>query len=201
MYLLFVSACACAALIFWIYPGTKQTVLCVVTNATASAVDLCRAIHSSTEIYLEKIKHYLYDRYNLINEIIHRYRTGEVSLRTLMDFTLFKCRIYSTELFENGLVIDRGGPNIEIIYYIRDTRHRIVTPKRAGLRPILRINGSITRSSEIDLREKLGPYGNFHGIPTTPAMLGYSDINVTYRQGRRNITYSDDEVINVNGPD
>lgn len=184
MYMIFASLCAAA--VTWMYPGVRQTILCAASNATASAINNYKAFRE----HLKKLKR----RGEMVKEIIHNYRTGAVSLTTLLDFALFKCRMYSTELFENGLVIDHGGPTIEIIYYLRDTRHRIVTPKRTGPRPILRIESSDGH----DLREKLGPYGNFHGIPTTPSMLGYPDgVNVTYRSGRRVVTYTGNDPIAI----
>jgi hypothetical protein len=125
-----------------------------------------------------------------------------VSLAILKDFALFKCRIYLANLFENGLVIDHDR-RMEIIYYIRDTQYSIVTPKHPGRRPILHIEGyhDPESSDRIDLREKLGPYGNFHGIPTSPSLLGFSGVEVTYRKGRNKVTYLDDsriETVDIN---
>ena len=184
------------------YPGLYTTLKCAAASATASAY---RNYNTTKERFAKVRK-----RTEMITEIIHNYRTGAVSLTTLLEFALFKCRMYSTELFENGLIIDKGQ-TIEIVYYLRDTRYTIVTPKKLGLRPILRfetttdggasadvIGGDSTDVSE-SIREKLGPYGNFHNIPTTPKMLGYPDgLVVTYRKGRGTTrTYAANEIISL----
>ena len=51
-----------------------------------------------------------------------------------------------------------------------------------------------------DITEKIskymGPYKDFHKIPTTPSMLGYTHLTVKYKNGKvRN--FSHDEVIIV----
>ena len=45
-----------------------------------------------------------------------------------------------------------------------------------------------------DIYSYLGPAHNFHGIRTTPNMLGYSNIEIKYRNGEI-VKYDGDEVI------
>ncbi len=87
--------------------------------------------------------------------------------------------------------------NIEI-QYCDDalTLYRIVYPRKRGPRTISEIytlDGSI---SENLLVSYLGPYGNFHGIPTTPKMLGTDLIVVEYMNGLKK-TYENDQIINL----
>jgi len=135
-------------------------------------------------------------------EILHNYRTGAISLQTLFDFILYKCRIVSTEMFENGLVLDKGN-TIEIVYYLRDTRYVIVVKKNRGPRSITKVVKIDGVDITDEIRQKLGPYGGFHNIPTTPKMLGYSDgIEVLYRLSRssetkRWVKYYEDDIIST----
>lgn len=136
------------------------------------------------------------------SEAIHNYRSGAITLRTLYEFMLFKCRMKVTEVFENGMIIERndGTRCIEVVYYLHDTRYRIVIPKKTGLRPILRIvDLENERDVTNDVREILGPYGNFHGVSMTPRMLGGYNcgVRVIYRRGKKEVTYEADDVIAV----
>lgn len=183
MYLVFASLCAAIAV--WFYPDLYATLNCAAVNATASA----RANYEKIKTKVTRMK----DRYDEAAEIVRQSRGN-----TLFDFCLYKSRLYITELFENGLVIDRG-PNLEIVYYLRDTRYRILTPKKPGPRPILRlVNAANSEDVTEFVRERLGPYGNFHNIPTTPEMLGYTEgLQVVYRRNHQIVEYRPDDVIKL----
>lgn len=138
------------------------------------------------------------------------YRTG-CSWRTLVEFALFQLRILSAKHLETGLVtkLDRF---IDIVYYDGPTRYVARFPKQRGpcpfssasvtqivARGIYNSDPDITMtnsSSEIinRVREFAGPSHNFHGIPTTPRMLGYENLTLNYRDDTSR-TFGADEVI------
>lgn len=112
------------------------------------------------------------------------------------DLTRYKCRHYTATYFENGITTDVPANNtLEIKYYLRDIPYTIVVPKKRGPHAISRVL-DINDENITDLvRPKLGPCGNFHGIPTTPKMLGYHDgLFVCYRQGAKTFYQGTDTI-------
>jgi|SRR5579862_3210913 len=96
-----------------------------------------------------------------------------------------------------GSVITKDENTIKIKYYCDGEIYSVVTPIILGPRPIRKITK--LSGEEILLREYLGPYGNFHGIPTIPKMLGIDEnIIVCYRKNKKNIEYGPDEIIKIN---
>jgi len=120
---------------------------------------------------------------------------GLIPIEEIVSIFFNICRFFSSKLFENGLVIDQQKA-LEIVYYLKETRYRVITPKRLGVRPILQLFDLKDQDVTIHIKDALGPYGNFHGIPTTPLMLGYpTGIKVLYRKGRKVVLYGPDEII------
>jgi hypothetical protein len=107
---------------------------------------------------------------------------------------------------------------MKIPYFKNETKYCIISPIVLGLRPILKIislttintggNPSVTTCDNINeieedvteyLREYMGPFGNFHGVSTTPNMLGYQTLKVMYRN-RSSKIYKNNEMILVKLP-
>ncbi len=83
----------------------------------------------------------------------------------------------------------------EIVYYYMNKKYVVLPQKFIGLRSISNIS-----TNEVDRDEKirqwLGPHRNFHGIETTPKMMGLNSVTVTYANGME-ITFVDDEPIKI----
>lgn len=105
------------------------------------------------------------------------------------EYFHMKCRLRVAAYFENGDV-NANRETTEISYYIRDTKYKMVLRNRRGPRNICSVNG---------MREfpALGPYGDFHGINTTPAMIGFPDGCYVEYRGSKIINYTGDSVITV----
>lgn len=77
--------------------------------------------------------------------------------------------------------IERDGDVYTLVYHHGSTRHRIVFPIRRGP---TRISAIVTERDGVEedvtdsVREMMGPGHNFHGIPTTPRMLGYETLTI-----------------------
>lgn len=114
------------------------------------------------------------------------------------DLTRYKCRYYTAIYFENGITTDVPANNtLEIKYYLRDIPYTIVVPKKRGPHAISRVFDINNENITDKIRPMLGPYGNFHGILTTPKMIGYHDgLFVSYRQGSK-IFYQGTDVIKI----
>lgn len=142
-------------------------------------------------------REYLSERYTLVTEVFHNYRTGAVSRDTLFEFVLFKARVWATQYFENGHLesVERGV--YDLVYYDGDRRFHVRFPKRRGVRQIVKATTPNDEDVTGQLIAFLGPGHNFHGIPTTPRLLGWTEgIKIQYRNGTE-VEYSSDETIQL----
>lgn len=93
--------------------------------------------------------------------------------------------------------LERTGATYTLVYHHGSTRHRVVFPIRRGP---TRIHSIVTERDGIEedvtssIREVMGPGHNFHGIPTTPKMLGYDTLTV-HRYGGASDRFEADDVI------
>jgi len=82
---------------------------------------------------------------------------------------------------------------IEIQYPYGIQWYTIIFPRKRGPTPIKTIlndNKNITK----EIRQYLGPSNNFHNIPTSPKMLGYSTLQFHYYNGSIKI-FNDNDII------
>lgn len=85
---------------------------------------------------------------------------------------------------------------MKIIYYCDEEKYSVITPIVLGPRPIRRITN--TNNEELFLSEFMGPYSNFHNIPTTPKMLGFDENIIVHYKNKKKIEYKCDEIIKIN---
>ena len=107
------------------------------------------------------------------------------------------CRDRLIKFIGSGLISETNDVLI-VTYFIRENKYTIIIPKSKGPRSIRNVY-IIKDNDNVDLTDKirtyLGPYGDFHRIPTTPKMLGYDGLVVNSRIGTT--IYSANEVIKV----
>ncbi len=71
-----------------------------------------------------------------------------------------------------------------LTYYVGSRRYKIHFPKKRGPRNIVSVRTNDTCITE-EVFEAMGPSHNFHGIETTPELLGYPHgVTVKYRVGK-----------------
>ncbi len=127
------------------------------------------------------------------------YRKGDLTLMSIREYCWVSARMYVMYLFDIGL---RTYPqHYELEYYHGSKRYRIVFPKRRGARSITQVLTSDNVDITKDIHEIMGPSNNFHGIPTTPKMLGYSSkeadhIKMKYKNGSTRM-YRDSDIISL----
>ena len=129
---------------------------------------------------------------------------AQTPLYTIIDFIRYKSRKKIIEYL--GLDVEYVGKVMYITYFKESETFRIAVPIKSGIRPIKNIETKLLNSESdfemnVRLREFAGPNRDFHGIITTPNMLGIDQhIVVTYSN---NIVkeYVKDEVIGVKLPE
>lgn len=156
----------------------------IATNAVGLVLDLYRGIRS---------------RYQTIKKGWKLWRKGGLTIDTIREYYWIRARIYIMHLFDIGL--KTFPQHYELEYYHGSKRYRIVFPKRRerGPRPITQVMTSDDIDITKEVHEISGPANNFHGILTSPKMLGYPSteveyIKVKYKNGAVR-TYRNDEPI------
>ena len=124
--------------------------------------------------------------------IIKFFRSSIQSLSNYLflirDYSIYKFREGFVYVFESGkLQFNNQTQVVELTYYKDSTKYRIAIPVKKGLRPIKTIgfNSGSAEENKRDIeivKEFMGPYGNFHGIPVKPNMMGINrPLIITYR--------------------
>ncbi len=127
------------------------------------------------------------------------WRKGQITLKSIREYCWVRSRMYVMHLFDISL---KSHPqHYELEYYYGSKNYRIVYPKRRGPRSIVQVLTSDDVDITKEVYEFLGPANNFHGIPTTPKMLGYpstevESIKVKYKNGVIK-EYRDSETISL----
>lgn len=130
---------------------------------------------------------------SVVNKFYLNYVTRNLGF--IRDLLVYKFRDTFISIFKSGKTsFNEKNQTMELVYYKDSVKYKIATPAKKGLRPIKNI---ALKSCDIliDIQEDqkiienihqfMGPYGNFHGIPITPKMMG-SDrpLLVTYRNNK-----------------
>lgn len=141
-------------------------------------------------------------RCQTIRKVWKLYRKGDLTLRSIREYFWVSSRMYVMYLFDIGL--KTYPQHYELEYYHGSKRYRIIFPKRErGPRSITQVLTSDNVDITKEIHEVMGPANNFHNIPTTPKMLGYSSssqevehIKVKYKNSIIK-KYRDDEIISL----
>lgn len=139
-------------------------------------------------------------RCQTIRKVWKLYRKGDLTLRSIREYCWVSSRMYVMYLFDIGL--KTYPQHYELEYYHGSKRYRIVFPKKRGPRSITQVLTSDNVDITKEVHESLGPANNFHNVPTTPKMLGYSSstevehIKVKYKNSVIK-KYRDDEIISL----
>jgi len=106
------------------------------------------------------------------------WRKGQITMKSIREYCWVRSRMYVMYLFDISL---KPYPqHYELEYYYGSKRYRVLYPKRRGARPITQVLTSDDVDITKEVYEVMGPANNFHGIPTTPKMLGYPSTEVEY---------------------
>lgn len=111
--------------------------------------------------------------------VIHKWNMG----KGLMKLWI---RNYFIHRFECGS-LHKEGKTFRLTYYIDSTRYCIAFPVHRGPSRVVWIENECGEDVSKDVWEKMGPCHNFHGIPTTPELLGYTRLTFHMRIGSQRV--------------
>jgi hypothetical protein len=127
------------------------------------------------------------------------WKKGDLTLASIREYFWVRTRMYVMHLFDIGL---RTYPqHYELEYCHGHKRYRIIFPKKRGARSITQVLTSDNVDITKEIHECLGPANNFHNIPTTSKMLGYSKtevehIKMRYKDGSVKI-FQENDIISL----
>ena len=106
------------------------------------------------------------------------------SLTTVKDFCMLKLRTKISNSLETGLLIKPSKYHFyDLIYYDDLNRYIVRFPKVRGPSNISQILTNDVIDVTNKVKEYMGPSHNFHGIPTTPDMLGFDSLTFVMIDG------------------
>lgn len=132
------------------------------------------------------------------------------SWRTIIDLCIYKARLLASEHLETGL-LSSSSTEHNLVYYDGPLKYSVRFPKKRGPCPYGLITTTGNRQGRFqsmdqtpfDVTEEVrvfaGPSHNFHGIPTTPKMLGYQNLTFHFRSGSV-VTFDIGDVISPSLP-
>jgi len=101
----------------------------------------------------------------------------------LKDLITLELRSWVSHKLNLGNLEVQSGVCI-LTYHDGARRFQVYFPKKRGPRNIVSVHTQCEKCVTKEVFEAMGPSHNFHGIVTTPRMLGYPDgLKVTYRSG------------------
>ena len=123
------------------------------------------------------------------------------SAKVLVSYLLFCTRPTVLKLFDLQVSAGDESPSVDIPYWHGAKRYiiRVPLPKRGPTEvqtfECTFFDGSVTLDPEF-LMERLGPYKNFHGVRTTPRLLGFSKIEVSFPLSvRDDLVFEADDIL------
>lgn len=113
---------------------------------------------------------------------------GISNLNLVGKFFSYKMKEKLLKQLNVGLAVDKSF-FIQVNYLQNGTLYTINIPKDRSRQIAAILKPSLVNDTEMyiniteDLSKELGPYRNFHSIPTTPLMLGHPELYIEYKNG------------------
>lgn len=95
----------------------------------------------------------------------------------MFQYVIYKIRKFFSFHLESGKV-DFSPKHIDVTYYEGDRKFIIRFPRKRGAGNIVCVTDSSGKNITSDIIKYAGPCENFHGIETTPGLLGYEEITI-----------------------
>lgn len=127
--------------------------------------------------------------------VLKHYTTGTINNELIKDFIKLKMRIWATNTFGNGDVKFKDKI-YSLTYFYGDRQYKVQFPKRYGIKKIVKCETLDGLNVTDNIHQMMGPGNNFHGIPSTPLLLGYDGLIVTYRCKNQRL-YRNNEVLKL----
>ena len=160
---------------------TQVAARCAAMNMAASMlrwITIAKQIHHKSPVYI-----------SFISETV-----AAISLSDIQELCSKNIRSWAISRFELGKVVVGRGYT-DIIYWDEDQRFVIRCPQKRGPKKYFHIrdaNGDVVMA---EVEKYIGPSHNFHGIPTTPKMLGYKSHEFSMRRIGQHKRFEEEDVI------
>jgi len=124
------------------------------------------------------------DAYEAICTIVERGKmiVRYVDAAMIADYVTLRARLLASRYLESGLLISHDK-RYELVYYNGVHRFRVTFPKKRGPKRVVAVVDQTGNDVTHAIFEYMGPSHNFHGIPTSPALLGYEALAFNIRNG------------------
>ncbi len=117
-------------------------------------------------------------------------------LQVIFDLCMLKLRTKVATLLSIGLLTKyRGGVHTDLTYFDGAEKYIIRFIKKRGSYPFNKVWDESNIDVTIPVKIFAGPDGIFHGIPTTPKMLGYTSLTFDVVSADANIKYTETDII------
>lgn len=120
--------------------------------------------------------------------------TNQSLTSILMELTIYYLRSKFSTLFSSGLVF-RNSYYVDISYYDGNNCYTVRFPKQRGPKPFLHVSDGEEKDVTHMICRFIGPHNNFHGIPTTPSMLGFTELHFTRRDSTIQVFKDTEQII------
>lgn len=119
-----------------------------------------------------------------------------LSWEATLEFIKLKIRTWVQTTLETGVLIHPRGKFCELVYHDGTNRYVVRFPKTRGPGKVSMVLDENQEDVTFRIREYMGPCHNFHGIVTTPAVLGYKKLLFSLRDGRK-LCFEGDDLITI----
>lgn len=150
------------------------------------------------EYYEEKIASYLEKLYAKIKTRYSVLKTAYnfLSWGATVEFVKLKTRMWVQRSLETGVLTHPKGKFCELVYHQGTSRYIVRFPKTRGPGKVSMVLDENEEDVTSKIREYMGPCHNFHGIITTPKVLGYKKLSFSLRDGRK-LDFEGDDLITI----
>lgn len=120
----------------------------------------------------------------------------ETHMKLILEYLKLRLRMILSYHLEIGYIYHKDG-KYHLVYHDGSRKFKMVF-----LKDKRKIIYALCNEENVtsDIMEYMGPGNNFYGIATTPKLLGYDNLTITYKNGTDiyEKQYSSDEVISLN---
>lgn len=117
------------------------------------------------------------------------------SWKTLFEFSIFKSRSFFSRHLESGLLMRPKANFCDLVYYDGINRYVIRFPRVRGPSQIISILDKDDKDVTLKVKAFMGPSHNFHGVPTTPELLGYDILTFIFLDDTKKTFEKDQRIV------
>ena len=103
--------------------------------------------------------------------------------RDIFEYVLHRGRDRLLRYLDLHFRHSSSHPVCEVHYYDGFNKHVVRFPKKRGPTPFVRVCDENETDVTANIMRYCGPSRNFHGIPTSPQLLGYNKLSFTMKSG------------------